>query len=141
MLADAAAGAWDLLVLYDIDRFGRNARLTMEALNTLADYRVETWDYSTGRQIDVESAEGSMITFMRAKRLAVHVEQVIRIAVPRLEPETPAQPHPSRRAGSRRPCPAPASLRRPAPRRCDGGPLSRGLLTGQADVSLPRRPS
>ena len=37
MMRDAAAGAFEAVVFYDLDRFGRNARHTMDALNTLAD--------------------------------------------------------------------------------------------------------
>jgi DNA invertase Pin-like site-specific DNA recombinase len=67
LMSDAAAGAWDALVFYDLDRFGRNARLTMEALNTLTDHGIGIWDYSTGRQLDLDSLEGEMMTFMRAR--------------------------------------------------------------------------
>lgn len=67
MMSDAAAGAWDAVVFYDLDRFGRNARLTMDALNTLTDHGISIWDYSTGRQLDLDSFEGEMMTFMRAR--------------------------------------------------------------------------
>jgi DNA invertase Pin-like site-specific DNA recombinase len=67
MMADAAAGAWDALVFYDLDRFGRNRRRTMEALDRLTDYGISIWDYSTGRQLDLESMEGETMTFLRAR--------------------------------------------------------------------------
>ena len=50
MMRDAAAGAFEAVVFYDLDRFGRNAQQTMVALNTLADLGVTIWDYSTGQR-------------------------------------------------------------------------------------------
>jgi site-specific DNA recombinase len=68
MMRDARAGAFDVLVFYDLDRFGRHARETMAKLYELTDLGVEIWDYSgTGKRVDVESFEGEMMTFMRAR--------------------------------------------------------------------------
>jgi site-specific DNA recombinase len=67
MMKDAAAGAFEALVLFDLDRFGRNAAKTMVALNTLTDLGISIWDYSTGRQIELESFEGETLTFLRAR--------------------------------------------------------------------------
>jgi site-specific DNA recombinase len=67
MMRDAAAGAFEAVVFYDLDRFGRNARQTMVALNTLVDLGVSIWDYSTGHAVDLDSFEGEMITFMKAR--------------------------------------------------------------------------
>ena len=39
----------------------------MDALNTLTDHGITIWDYSTRRQLDLESFEGEMMTFMRAR--------------------------------------------------------------------------
>jgi DNA invertase Pin-like site-specific DNA recombinase len=67
MMAAADAGEVEAVVFYDLDRFGRNARQTMLALNTLADLGVTIWDYSTGVQVDLDSFEGEMMTFMKAR--------------------------------------------------------------------------
>jgi DNA invertase Pin-like site-specific DNA recombinase len=58
MMRDASSGAFEAVVFYDLDRFGRNARQTMLALNTLADLGVTIWDYSTGQAVDLDSFEG-----------------------------------------------------------------------------------
>ena len=50
MMRDAAAGAFEAVVFYDLDRFGRHAHQTMVALNTLADLGVTIWDYRTGQR-------------------------------------------------------------------------------------------
>jgi Resolvase, N terminal domain len=52
---------------YDLDRFGRNARQTMLALNTLADLGISIWDYSTGQAVDLDTFEGEISTFLRAR--------------------------------------------------------------------------
>src|SRR5688572_9754300 len=67
LMRDAEAHAFDAVVFYDLDRFGRNARQTMLALNTLADLGVTIWDYSTGQAVDLDSFEGEMMTFMKAR--------------------------------------------------------------------------
>ena len=66
MMSDARAGAFDVLVLFDLDRFGRHAHKTMVALNELADVGVEVWDYSTGQPIDLDSLEGGLTVQMKA---------------------------------------------------------------------------
>jgi DNA invertase Pin-like site-specific DNA recombinase len=58
---------FEAVVFYDLDRFGRNARQTMVALNTLADLGIGIWDYSTGLPVDLDSFEGEMMTFMKAR--------------------------------------------------------------------------
>jgi site-specific DNA recombinase len=65
MLADAAAGAIDVVVLFDLDRFGRHAQKSMEALHALADAGVDVYDFSTGQKIDLDSVEGGTLTYMR----------------------------------------------------------------------------
>lgn len=67
LMRDAAAHAFEAVVFYDLDRFGRNARQTMLALNTLTDLGVTIWDYSTGQQVDLDTFEGEMMTFMKAR--------------------------------------------------------------------------
>jgi len=47
MMRDAEAGAFEAVVFYDLDRFGRHAHHGMVALNELADLGVTVWDYST----------------------------------------------------------------------------------------------
>src|SRR5262245_59614384 len=46
LMRDAAAGAFEAVVFYDLDRFGRHAHQTMVALNALADLGVTVWDFS-----------------------------------------------------------------------------------------------
>ncbi len=67
MMRDAEGGAFEAVVLFDLDRFGRNGRRSMDALYTLADLGVTVWDYSTGQAIDLDSLEGEMSTFMKAR--------------------------------------------------------------------------
>jgi site-specific DNA recombinase len=67
MLRDAEAHAFDAIVFYDLDRFGRNARHTMAALNTLADLNIAIYDYSTGQQVDLDSFEGELSTYLKAR--------------------------------------------------------------------------
>ncbi len=76
MMRDAQAGAFEAVVFYDLDRFGRNARQTMLALNTLADLGVTIWDYSTGLAVDLDSFEGEMMTFMKARFAQQYRDQV-----------------------------------------------------------------
>jgi site-specific DNA recombinase len=76
LMRDAAAGAFQAIVFYDLDRFGRNANKTMVALNTLADLGVSIWDYSTGLAVDLDSFEGEMMTFMKARFAQQYRDQV-----------------------------------------------------------------
>ena len=76
MMRDAAAGAFEAIVFFDIDRFGRNARQTMDALNTLADLGISIWDYSTGQALDLNSFEGETMTFMKARFAQQYRDQV-----------------------------------------------------------------
>jgi DNA invertase Pin-like site-specific DNA recombinase len=76
LMREAAAGAFQAVVFYDLDRFGRNGRQTMLALNTLADLGVTIWDYSTGQAVDLDSFEGEMMTFMKARFAQQYRDQV-----------------------------------------------------------------
>jgi site-specific DNA recombinase len=76
MMQDAEAGAFEAVVFYDLDRFGRNARHTMDALNTLADLGISIWDYSTGQALDLNSFEGETMTFMKARFAQQYRDQV-----------------------------------------------------------------
>jgi resolvase-like protein/recombinase len=62
MMRGAAAGAFDALVFFDLDRLGRDGHKTMVALNTLADLGVTMWDSSTGRQIQLDTFENRLPT-------------------------------------------------------------------------------
>ena len=48
----------------------------MLALNTLADLGVTIWDYSTGQAVDLDSFEGEMMTFMKARFAQQYRDQV-----------------------------------------------------------------
>jgi DNA invertase Pin-like site-specific DNA recombinase len=50
-----------------LDRLGRHGQKTMQALNTLADLGVQVWDCGSGAVIDLDSFEGEMMTFMKAR--------------------------------------------------------------------------
>ncbi len=67
MLQAATSGALQALVLFDLDRFGRNSRRTMEALYALDDLGIAVWDYSTSRSVDLESFEGRVLTTLQAE--------------------------------------------------------------------------
>jgi site-specific DNA recombinase len=76
LMRDAEAGAFNAVVFYDLDRFGRNARQTMLALNTLADLGVTIWDYSTGQAVDLDTFEGELTTFLKARFAQQYRDQV-----------------------------------------------------------------
>ena len=67
LMRDAEAGAFDAVVFFDIDRFGRDGRRSMEALYTLADLGVSILDYSTGQALDLDSLEGEVMVFMKTR--------------------------------------------------------------------------
>jgi DNA invertase Pin-like site-specific DNA recombinase len=67
LMRDAAAHAFEAVVFYDLDRFGRHAHQTMVALHTLADLGVSVWDCSTGGEVDLSSFEGRVTTTLRAE--------------------------------------------------------------------------
>ena len=58
MMRDASAGAFHAVVFYDLDRFGRNTRHTMNALWTLTDLGVSIWDFSTGARWTLTPSKG-----------------------------------------------------------------------------------
>jgi site-specific DNA recombinase len=67
MLRAAEAGEFQHLVLFDLDRLGRNSRRTNDTLHKLADLGVQVWDYSTGRAVDLDSFEGRITTTLQAE--------------------------------------------------------------------------
>jgi site-specific DNA recombinase len=76
MMHDAEAGAFDAIVFYDIDRFGRHGHNTMVALNHLADLGVSVWDFSTGTRVDLDSFEGRLTTTLKAEFAQQYRDQV-----------------------------------------------------------------
>jgi site-specific DNA recombinase len=76
LMRDAEAGAFDAIVIFDVDRMGRNARQTMDAFNRLADMGVSIWDYSTSQQLDLNTFEGETMTFMKARFAQQYRDQV-----------------------------------------------------------------
>lgn len=76
MLRDAEAGVFEALVLFDLDRLGRHGRRTMEALHKLTDLGVGVWDYSTGLAVDLESFEGDISQYLKAKFAEQFREQI-----------------------------------------------------------------
>ena len=65
MMRDAALGVFDALIFFDIDRFGRTAHKMMTSLHALADLGITIWDYSTDKQLDLDSFEGEINTFVQ----------------------------------------------------------------------------
>jgi DNA invertase Pin-like site-specific DNA recombinase len=65
MLRAAEAGTFEALLLWDLDRFGRSSRRTMEALHALRDVGVEVWDVAAGQPIELDSW-GEASTFLKA---------------------------------------------------------------------------
>lgn len=80
MLRAAEEHAFDVVVLFELDRFGRNARRTMEELNTLADLGIGVWDFATGRSVDLDSFEGRISATLRAE-FAQEFRDTIRVKV------------------------------------------------------------
>ena len=76
MMRDAETGAFDAIVFFDLDRFGRNAQKSMEALNVLAEAGVEVYDYSTGIAVDLDSFEGETMTFMKTRFAQQYRDQI-----------------------------------------------------------------
>jgi site-specific DNA recombinase len=67
MMRDAAAGNFEVLVLFDLDRFGRHAQKTLDALHKLADLGVSVWDSATEREVDLDSFEGRLTATFQAE--------------------------------------------------------------------------
>lgn len=76
MLKDAADGAFDVVVMFDLDRLGRHAQKSMEALNALADAGVEVYDYSTGQKVDLDSFEGELSASLKAMFAQQYRDQI-----------------------------------------------------------------
>lgn len=76
MMRDAAAGHFQVLVFYDLDRFGRDSEKTMAALYTLDNIGTEIYDYSTGQRIDLDSFETRLPTILKAEFAQQFREQI-----------------------------------------------------------------
>src|SRR5436190_8329272 len=76
MMRDADARAFDVIVFYDLDRFGRDGRRTMEELYKLADLGVGVYDYSNGQAVSLDSFEGRLTTSLKAEFAQQYREQV-----------------------------------------------------------------
>ena len=76
MLLDAEAGAFEAVVFFDIDRFGRHGHKTMVELHRLADLGVSVWDFSTGQRVDLDSFEGRVTASLKAEFAQQYREQV-----------------------------------------------------------------
>ena len=57
LMADAEAGAFDAVVFFDLDRFGRYTRKLMGALWALDELGVQVWDCEDERQYDFDKVE------------------------------------------------------------------------------------
>lgn len=67
MLADAQAGAFDVVVAWDFSRFSRADPLdALFMLRQLGDASVTVWDTSTGAAVDVETEMGALVTHVTA---------------------------------------------------------------------------
>jgi len=76
MMRDAAAGAFEALVLFDLDRLGRDGHKTMVALHALVEVGVSIWDSSTGHQIELDSFENRLPTILKAEFAQQYREQI-----------------------------------------------------------------
>jgi DNA invertase Pin-like site-specific DNA recombinase len=76
MLRDAEAGAFEAIVFFDLDRFGRNGRRSMEALYRLRDLGIAIWDYSTGLAVNLDTFEGRITTSLKAEFAQQFREQI-----------------------------------------------------------------
>jgi DNA invertase Pin-like site-specific DNA recombinase len=76
MMQDAAAGRFRHLVVFDLDRLGRDSEKTMAALITLVDLGVTIWDASSGQPVDLDTFEGGTITYIRTRFAQQYREQI-----------------------------------------------------------------
>src|SRR2546430_6224575 len=76
LMRDADARAFEAVVFYDLDRFGRHAHHTMVALHQLADMGITVWDFSTGVRVDLDSLAGRLTTTLNAEFAQEYREKV-----------------------------------------------------------------
>jgi site-specific DNA recombinase len=76
MMHDAKTGHFQVLVFYDLDRFGRDSEKTMAALYTLDGLGIAIHDYSTGQIIDLDSFETRLPTILKAEFAQQFREQI-----------------------------------------------------------------
>lgn len=65
LLADAREGAFEHVVLFDLDRLGRDSQKTLAVLNELDDLGITVWDCSSGVPVDLASFEGELSTSLK----------------------------------------------------------------------------
>jgi site-specific DNA recombinase len=67
MLADARAGAFDVVVVFDLSRFSRADPVdALIVLRQLGDAGVTVWDASTAQALDADSEMGALVTHVGA---------------------------------------------------------------------------
>ena len=79
MMRDAEAGGFEALVIYDLDRLGRDGHKTMTALHDLADLGIAVWDSSTGRQIELDTFEHRLPTILKAEFDQQYKDQIRKV--------------------------------------------------------------
>ncbi len=67
MLRDAEARAFEAIVVYDLDRLGRDGHETMSTLHTLYGWGVDLWDFSTGSRKDLTQFETRLPVILEAE--------------------------------------------------------------------------
>ena len=91
MMREAATGAFEAVVFYDLDQFGCHTHQTMVALNALADLGVSVTSplvARSGREVDLNSFEGRVTRRQPGQggKLGPEVEHCIQ-----LKPSQPSQ--------------------------------------------------
>lgn len=76
MMRDAHTREFDVLVLFDLDRFGRHGHKTMVALNELADLGIAIWDYGAQQVLDLDTFEGRLNATLKAEFAQQYREQI-----------------------------------------------------------------
>lgn len=67
MMSDARCSEFDAIVVFDVDRFGRDSQKSMAALNELADLDISVWDFSSGQRIGMGTLEEEIPTYLRTQ--------------------------------------------------------------------------
>jgi site-specific DNA recombinase len=65
MMQDAEAGGFEVVLCYDLDRLGRNARRMAESLYRLLDLGVKVIDFTQGTAVDLTSSAGRLTLSFR----------------------------------------------------------------------------
>lgn len=67
MMSDAGCAEFDAIVIFDLDRFGRDSQKSMAALNELADLDISVWDFSSGQRMGMGTLEDEIPTYLRTQ--------------------------------------------------------------------------